>query len=84
MSEIDEKPQNPAFSEKIFEALMGFYTPADNQSEADEMKSSQDLIEEMEQVQSDISTYWINGLMVSHGFKLSYNGSGYVWLLKIS
>ena len=83
MSENDEKQPSPAFSEKIFEALMAFYTPADNPSEADEMKSTQELIEEMEQVQSAISLDEINLLMETNGFNLHYNGSGYVWLLKL-
>lgn len=83
MSENEEKQPKPAFSEKIFDALMAFYAPAEDAAAADEMKSTQDIIEEMDQVQSDISTDEINSLMETQGFKLYYNGSGYVWLLKI-
>ncbi len=83
MSENEEKQPEPSFSEKLFDAMMDFYVPAENPESADEMKSTQELIEEMDQMQSDISTDVINSLMVAHGFKLHYTGSGYAWLLKV-
>ena len=83
MSEDDEKQPTPSFSEKLFEALMAFYSPAENPSEADEMKSTQELIEEMEQIFPSVLPEEINVLMESKGFKLHYTGSGYAWLLKV-
>jgi len=82
MKEDDEKHPTPSFSEKLFDALMAFYVPAENPASADEMKSTQDLIEEMEQMETDVSPDEINVLMESHGFILHYTGNGYVWLLK--
>jgi len=83
MNENDEKQPTPSFSEKLFDALMAFYTPAENSASADEMKSTQDLIEEMEQTLPSVSPNEINTIMETNGFKLHYTGSSYVWLLKI-
>jgi len=83
MKEDDEKQPTPSFSEKLFDALMAFYVPAENPASADEMKSTQELLEEMEQILPSISTDDINTVMESNGFKLHYTGNGYVWLLKI-
>jgi len=83
MNENDEKQPTPSFSEKLFDALMAFYTPAETPASADEMKSTQELLEEMEQILPSISTADINTAMESNGFKLHYNGSGYVWLLSV-
>jgi len=82
MNENDEKQPTPSFSEKLFDALMAFYAPAENLASADEMKSTQELLEEIEQVLPSISTGDINTVMKSNGFKLHYTGYGYVWLLK--
>jgi len=82
MKEDDEKQPTPSFSEKLFDALMAFYVPAENPASADETKSTQELIEEMDQMETAISPDEINVLMESHGFILHYTGNGYVWLLK--
>ena len=83
MKEDDEKEPRPSFSEKLFDALMAFYVPAENPASADEMKSTQDLIEEMEQILPSVSPEEINTIMETNGFKLHYTGIGYVWLLKV-
>jgi len=83
MKEDDEKQPTPSFSEKLFDALMAFYVPVENPALADEMKSTQELIEEMEQIVSSISPDEINAIMETNGFKLHYTGIGYVWLLKV-
>lgn len=80
MSENDEKQQNPILS-ALIDALLSYYSPAENTSEADDSKSTQDLIEEMDQI-ADVSPDDVNKLMEEHGFKLNYTGSGYVWMLK--
>ncbi|HZK97521.1 MAG TPA: hypothetical protein VFC67_25190 [Prolixibacteraceae bacterium] len=82
MKEDDEKQPTPSFSEKLFDALMAFYIPAETPASADEMKSTQDLIEEMEQILQSISPNEVNAIMKTNGFKLHYTGNGYVWLLK--
>jgi len=83
MNENDEKQPTPSFSEKLFDALMAFYIPAESPASADEMKSTQELLEEMEQILPSISIDDINTVMESNGFKLHYTGSGYVWLLRV-
>jgi hypothetical protein len=77
-----QKPQTPTTSEKLFEAFMQYYSPALHPDQADEMKSTTELIEEMEGI-DEILPWEINKLMEENGFKLHYTGSGYVWLLKI-
>ena len=77
----DEKPPEPTLSEKLFEALTAFYSPAKSPSEADETKSTQDLIEEMETMQ-EVQPWEVNKLMEKAGFKIHYTGTSYEWLLK--
>ena len=82
MNDNKEKSKTLSVSEKIFDALLEFYAPAENSAGADEMKSTQDLIEEMNQIENDIPLNEINTLMEANGFKLHYTGIGYSWLLK--
>lgn len=77
----DQKPEEPTLSEKLFEALTAWYRPAENPQDADETKSTQDLIEEMETMQ-EVLPWEVNKLMETGGFKIHYTGSGYEWLLK--
>ena len=83
MSEPNEKKTETPIVERLIDSLLQFYEPADSPSTADETKSTQELIEEMDQMQDGIMTWEVNKLMELHGFKMHYTGSGYVWLLKI-
>ena len=78
------KSDEPTIVEKLMNRLIEFYSPADSPTEADETKSTQELIDEMEQIQDCVMPWEINKLMELHGFKLHYTGSGYVWLLKMN
>jgi len=78
-----EQPQNTPIAAKLIEALTSYYDPCTTPADADDTKSTQELIEEMDQIQDAIFPFEVNALMEQHGFKLHYNGSGYVWLLKI-
>ena len=81
MSENDEKQPDPILN-ALIDALLCYYLPAETASEADESKSTQEIIEEMDQIEEVLPSI-VNNLMVEHGFKLNYTGSGYVWLLKL-
>lgn len=78
-----EKTDDPTIVETLIETLTQFYHPALTFADADETKSTQELIDEMEGIQDCIQPWSVNKLMESHNFKLHYNGSGYVWLLKM-
>lgn len=80
MIENDEKQQDPILS-ALIDALLSYYSPADTAADATDSKSTQEIIEEMDQIK-DVSIADVNKLMSLHGFKLNYTGSGYVWLLK--
>lgn len=80
MSKNDEKQQDPILS-ALIDALLSYYSPAGTAADATDSKSTQEIIEEMDQVE-EVSPADVNNLMVQHGFKLNYTGSGYVWLLK--
>lgn len=82
MAEKDDQPKLPTIIEKLFESLMAFYTPAETAAEATETKSTQELIEEMDQIADGIFPFQVNVFMETNGFKLHYTGLGYVWLLK--
>ena len=78
----EENPEVYTLSEKLFEALTAWYIPAESPKDADETKSTQDLIEEMETMQ-EVSPWEVNKLMEGAGFKIHYTGSGYEWMLKL-
>ena len=80
----EETPQAPAptISKQIFDSLMAFYSPAETPAEADEQKSTYELIEEMGEIE-EITPAAVNKLMMNDGFRLHYTGMGYVWLLNI-
>lgn len=84
MKTDDEKPEEKksSISEKLVEALIAYYSPADSPEDANETKSTQELINEMSDM-DEIYPNEVNRLMEEHQFKIQYNGSGYVWLLKI-
>lgn len=71
-----------AISEKLIVALAAFYQPAESLADADDSKSTLELIDEMSGIEQ-IYPYEVNELMERNGFKLHYNGSGYLWLLKL-
>lgn len=79
--EGSESPKISPIAEKLVASLTAYYYPADDFHEADETKSTRDLIEEMESVE-EITASEVNFLMESYGFKLYYTGSGYEWMLK--
>ena len=82
-NESEDSPKiKSAISEKLIEALVAFYQPAESLTEADDTKSSHELISEMSGIE-EIFPYEVNRLMEEGGFKLHYNGSEYVWLLKL-
>jgi len=78
-----EQPQTTPIAAKLIEALIAFYEPCSTPADADDTKSTLELIDEMDPIQDSIFPFEINALMETNGFKLHYNGSGYVWLLKI-
>lgn len=80
MSENDKKQLDP-FLSALIDALLSYYSPADTAADATDSKSTQEIIEEMDQIE-DVLPADVNNLMVQHGFKLNYTGSGYVWMLK--
>lgn len=61
--------------------LAEMYSPADTMAESTEQKTTSELIDEMES-SSDVSKNKVKKAMDAAGFKLHYNGSEYVWLLK--
>lgn len=67
--------------ERLIEAFTSRYEAAIDISDSDEMKSTQELIEEMSDIE-EIFPYEVNRLMEEYGFKIHYNGKNYVWLLK--
>lgn len=83
MKNEDEKKSEYPIVERLVESLTSYYSPAKNPSEADESKTTQELIEEMEQIQDSIYPWEVNRLMEQKGFIMHYTGSGYVWLLKL-
>ena len=83
MNNEDEKKSEYPIVERLVESLTSYYSPAKNPSEADESKTTQELIEEMEQIQDSIYPWEVNRLMEQKGFIMNYTGSGYVWLLKV-
>ena len=83
MSDQDEKKLEIPIVERLVESLTNYYSPVCTPADADETKSTQELIEEMEQIQDSISPWEVNKLMEQNGFTMHYTGSGYVWLLRI-
>ena len=81
MNDQEEK-KDDLIAAKLVAALTEFYGPAANLAEADETKTTQELIDEMEGIQDSILPWSVNQLMEANNFKLHYNGTGYVWLLK--
>lgn len=82
-TESEDSPKlQSAISEKLIEALVAFYQPAESLADSDDTKSTQELIGEMSGIE-EIFPYEVNRLMEVGGFKLHYNGSEYVWLLKL-
>ena len=75
----EEKPLS--LVEKLVEAFTLHYEPAIDVSDTDEMKSTRDILSEMNSI-DEISPYEVNKLMEDHGFNIHYNGSCFVWLLK--
>lgn len=77
----DSLKKESVISEKLIEALVAYYHPAETFEDATDTKSTQELINEMIDM-DEIYPYEVNRLLEEHGFKIMYNGSGYVWLLK--
>jgi hypothetical protein len=65
----------------MFAILNDYYEPAYSLHESQDMKSTQELLEEMECMQ-EVYPWEINKLMADGGYKMQYTGSGYAWLLK--
>ena len=80
-SKVDVLEKKYAISEKLIDALTQHYQPALDYFNSDETKSTQELINEMADME-EIFPYEVNRLMEERGFKIHYDGSGYVWLLK--
>jgi hypothetical protein len=78
----DPEEKKSRISETLVEALTAYYEPAETFEAADDTKTTQELISEMSDIE-DISPYEVNRLMEEHQFKIHYNGSSYVWLLKL-
>ena len=82
MEKSEDKTEDLTIVEKLILSLTEFYRPAATLAEADETKTTQELIDEMEGIQDSILPWSVNQLMEANNFKLHYNGTGYVWLLK--
>ncbi|MEI7424322.1 MAG: hypothetical protein WCK18_19625 [Prolixibacteraceae bacterium] len=79
-TEIQEE-KKPSLVEKLVEAFTLHYEPAIDVSDSDEMKSTRDILAEMNSI-DEIFPYEVNKLMEDYGFKIHYNGNNFVWLLK--
>ncbi|MEI7844715.1 MAG: hypothetical protein WCK35_02825 [Chloroflexota bacterium] len=78
---VDPETTKSAISVKLVEALITFYEPANTFQESDDSKTTAELLNEMGDME-EIYPYEVNRLMEERGFKIHYDGSGYVWLLK--
>lgn len=78
----DQEGKGSQISQKLVEALASFYQPAINLVDSDETKSTQDIISEMSDME-EVFPYKVNRLMEESGFKIHYDGTNYVWLLKM-
>lgn len=65
----------------IIETFTRFYTPAASLADADDIKTTLDLIDEMESI-ATIYPIEVSTALTQAGFKLHYTGTQYVWLLK--
>ena len=82
-AESEDSPKvKSVISEKLVKALNAFYQPAESLADSDDTKSTRELIAEMSGIE-EIFPYEVDTLMEKNGFKLHYNGSEYVWLLKL-
>jgi len=79
--ESEIKTTNPEYTSKLIEVLRSQYRPAGSLSEADEMLTTTELIEQISAF-ADTTREIIMDAMQEAGFKLHYTGAGYVWLLK--
>lgn len=78
----DSEIPKTGISMQLMGALTQFYKPAESFADSDDTKSTQELITEMSSIE-EIFPYEVNRLMEENCFKLHYNGSEYVWLLKL-
>lgn len=78
---VDPEATKPTISVKLVDALMSYYEPANTLKESDDSKTTAELLNEMGDME-EIFPYEVNHLMEERGFKIHYDGSGYVWLLK--
>lgn len=67
--------------EELVTLISQQFSPAETIGEATDLKSTTDLIDEMEEI-SGVTPYMVTKAMKDAGFKLHYTGEGYVWMLK--
>ena len=82
MNTENTPPENKTtLFDTIIETLTGYYSPACSMADADETKTTAELVEEMESVMG-IQPVEVSTALAGAGFKLHYTGTQYVWLLK--
>lgn len=66
----------------LVEDISEYYAPAESAADADELKSSVELMEELAAF-TDIDATSIMRQMMFEGFQFRYIDGGFVWLLKL-
>jgi hypothetical protein len=73
----DQIPETPGIADKLIDAMIEVYSPL----QADgvlELKSTQDIVEEMESV-AEVDCWKIQTAMLSLGFSVQHTGTGFFW-----
>jgi hypothetical protein len=77
MSEDKKTP-----SDELCEAISKHFSPATSINDADELKSTIELMDEIEGL-VDVDKNELYDAMKQLGFTYTYSGTGYAWLLKL-
>lgn len=74
-------PENPvvSISEKLLEAMLEIYSPYENCGSL-ELKTTQDIIEEMSPV-ADMESWHVQTALIQNGFQIKYTAAGAFWVL---
>jgi hypothetical protein len=77
---MSEDKQIP--SVELCEAISSYFLPATSINDADELKSTTELMDEIEAF-VDVKKNDLYDAMKSLGFNYTYSGTGFTWLLKL-
>ncbi len=73
----DQIPETPGIADKLIDAMIEVYSPLEVDGVL-ELKSTQDIVEEMQSV-AEVDRWKIQTTLLSMGFAVKYTGSGFFW-----